>query len=86
MAAFLNTEFPGNIGGVMMSWPGQVLSVRLARVLHASDFTNWLGVLEDPEAFADLRGVGTGIKAEVAGLFSSIQVEFGYDQGVGRDI
>lgn len=83
MAAFLNAEFPDDIAGVMTSWPGRVLSVRLARILHDSDFTNWITILEDPERFLELHGVGRGVKAEVSDLFSGIRLRFGIDQSFG---
>lgn len=83
MTAFLNETFPGSIAGVMTSWPGKVLSVRLARVLHASSFTSWRDVFENPNLFNNLRGTGDVLRTEVVELFREVELSFGKEKGLG---
>ena len=74
--SFFDVDFPNSIGGVMKSWPGHVLSVRLARSIHNSKFKSWREVLADHAGFSSIHGIGKRGLKDVTAMFAGVGITF----------
>ena len=72
----IDKGFPDDIAGVMRSWPGRVLSVRLAHCIHDGEFKTWRDIFDNYAALAEIDGVGAVLISEVAELFGVIGMGF----------